>query len=287
MSDVRIDFTVRVDDIFNRGHPARPREIAGLLTVLERLGCRLILNVIPRRLIESPNVGGEMVRALQDAVARGHEVIQHGYDHCCSQCGDTGHQTWCPLLGRDQPLEPMIAEMRRGKEMLEAVIGRKVLVYGPTGVDLHTETLLTAVRRVGYPATTGQPTEWHARLGLKVVETGSDYVFGAKTDAEWAEGEREAWAEFEAVVKRARETVGGTNRVGGYFQLLLHDPFTRAAYENGATLRYVERMVRRIQTYPAIKARNVVSLDVLGLTESDTTFGEPDNPTLYKRIPAP
>lgn len=279
MSDVRIDFTVRVDDIFNRGHPARPREVGGLLTLLERLGCRLILNVIPRRLIESPNVGGEMVRALQDAVARGHEVIQHGYDHCCSQCGDTGHQTWCPLLGRDQPLEPMIAEMRRGKEMLEAVIGKKVVVYGPTGVDLHTETLLTAVRRVGYPATTGQPTEWHARLGLRVVETGSDYVFGARTQAEWEDGEREAQAEFVAVAEQAKRA--GTP---GYFQLLLHDPFTRAAYGGGATLRYVERMVRWIQSYPGIEARNVVSLDVLEMTEADLAFGEPDNATLYKRV---
>jgi peptidoglycan/xylan/chitin deacetylase (PgdA/CDA1 family) len=274
---VRVDYSVRIDDIFNRGHAARPRECGGLLSVAEGFGARVILNVIPRRLIESPNEGGAMVAELRDALDRGHEVIQHGYDHCCGQCGASSHQTYCELLGRDQPLELMLRDIGKGKEMLEAAIGRRVVVYGPTGVDVHTEQLLHAVRLLGFVATTGVPTELHARMGLKVVPTGSDYAWGAKTEGEFGEATRELRGEFDAVVKSARES----GEVG-YFQILLHDPFTRASYEGGATLRYLREMLEYMKSVGGVELRNVISTDVLGMSAEDLKFGEPVYPKVHE-----
>lgn len=280
-------FTLRVDDLFNRGSPLRPRTISALLDVAERHHYRVILNVIPRRLIESPNEGGEMVRELRAALDRGHEIIQHGYDHCCSQCGDTGHQTYCPLLQREQPIEGMLRDIRLGKEMLEAAIGRKVFCYGPTGVDLHTTQLLTVVKQLGYISTTGQETPDHVRLGLRVVPTGEDYAFGAKTPEEFAEAIKQLKAEFEDEVKRMRAAAkSGAGNSQGYFQILLHEPFTRPNYENGAMLQYLETMLNYIEARSreeGIELRNVLSRDYLGLTDEDLKLPEPKYSDLYKR----
>jgi hypothetical protein len=261
---VLIQFTLRVDDIFNRGSPVRPRTILPLLDLCERLNSRLILNVIPRRLIEPPNLDGAMVRELLEAVQRGHEIIQHGYDHCCSQCGDTGHQTWCTKFNREQNREQELIQMQRGKEMLEAAVGRRVFVYGPTGVDLHTPQLLSVVKELGFLATTGTPTADHAEIGLKVVPTGSDYAFAARAGEEFAKALSELKAEFDRVLQSAVES-----NHPGYFQILLHDPFTRSGYENGATLDYVMQMLEYMNTRPGVSLRNVVSRDVLGLNDRD------------------
>jgi peptidoglycan/xylan/chitin deacetylase (PgdA/CDA1 family) len=274
-------FTLRVDDLFNRGSPLRPRTISALLDTAEKHHYRVILNVIPRRLIESPNENGDMVKELRSALDRGHEIIQHGYDHCCSQCGDSGHQTYCPLLQREQPIEGMLRDIRLGKEILEAAIGRKVFCYGPTGVDLHTTQLLTVVKQLGYISTTGQETPDHIRLGLKVVTTGEDYAFGAKTPEDFAAALKDLKTEFDDEVKKMRAT-----KKDGYFQILLHDPFTRPTYQDGATLKYLETMLQYMESKAqseGFELKNVLSRDVLGLTDEDLKLPEPKYPDLFKR----
>jgi peptidoglycan/xylan/chitin deacetylase (PgdA/CDA1 family) len=262
-----VEFTLRVDDIFNRGSPVRPRSLSPLLELAEQYQSRVILNVIPRRLIESTNQNGAMVRELLVAIERGHEVIQHGYDHCCSQCGETGHQTYCTRFNREQPVEFERQELKRGKEMLEAAIGQRVFVYGPTGTDLHTTQLLSVVKELGFLATTGIPTDEHARIGLPVVPTGCDYAFAARTDQDFEEALAILKAEFDQISLNAQNT-GKT----GYFQILLHDPFIRSGYENGATLQYVKDILNHMTMQNDVTVKNILSRDVLGLTGKDLSL---------------
>ncbi len=254
-----LELSIRIDDIFNRGHPARPRSLGPVLDLVESYGFRLILNVIPRRLIESPNQDGAMVRELHAAIGRGHEIIQHGYDHTCRQCGATSHQTYCSKLNRQQPVDEMLSDIQRGKEMLEAAIGQRVYVYGPTGSDPHTTALLNVVKQLGYLAITGETTDDNARLNLPALGGGSDYAFGCTSKSEFDRALQDLISEFD-------QTLSIEKRLGqARFHILLHDPGIRSGYENGATLDYLRRGLDYITRRSDVRIENRLSRDVLGL----------------------
>ncbi|MCX6138423.1 MAG: DUF2334 domain-containing protein, partial [Ignavibacteriales bacterium] len=88
-------FMIRVDDIMSRNTTILPRSIIPFQDTVESRGAFVSWAVIPSRLIETTNSDGAITHELKRTVARGHEILIHGYVHICQRCGDSGHEMFC------------------------------------------------------------------------------------------------------------------------------------------------------------------------------------------------
>lgn len=251
-----VDVTVRIDDVFMRESDLEPMSVMPFLDIAERHGARVILNVIPNRLTQSPEADGAMSRELREALARGHEVTQHGFDHACSRCDDTGHEFYCATY--DEPIDParVKQDIAEGKSLLEAATGRPVQVYGGVGADIYNDDLYAALQSLGYPGVTGTPVPDHARFGLVCIPTGSDYAWALEDEA----GLREALAEMQTDFHTAVATTG-------YFQLNFHDHFIRPGWSDGITLRFLDEALTWLNTQDDASVRFIISEDRLAVVE--------------------
>lgn len=238
----KVTVMIRVDDLFSINSPVKPVEIDGFLRVAEKHGARVILATIPNRLLQEVNEGGAMSRALLDYADRGHEIIQHGFNHICEFTGNTGREfsTDEALAGMTQ--QQRIERLLEGRRLLEAVIGRPVTAYCGVGSDDEIMMPLDAdvMREHGYFWLKDAP-------GLVPVfhpEGGGSYP--VMDDYAWFLTEENYAEQLEAAKEYARLCVAEGNVVG----LKFHDPFTRAAYEDGLVLRWLDDILSWLEAQP-------------------------------------
>jgi hypothetical protein len=257
-----VEVTVRIDDVFMRESDLEPMSLTPFLDVAERHGATVIVAVIPNRLNQSPNENGAMAAELRAAIARGHEVTQHGFDHSCPQCGDTGHEFTCRETGEALDAERMQEMIAEGKRLIEEAIDRRVYVYGGVGTDRYSPEMYASLEKLGFPGVTGTPVAEHARHGLTCVPTGSDYTWALKSEEELAAALARMKRDFAAAVPEDAST--------GYFQLNFHDHFIRTGWEDGITLRFLDEALTWLLTEQDLaEVRLIDSRDKLGLREAD------------------
>lgn len=238
---------LRVDDVFMSDTQIQPQEIDSFLTVAESHGARLQLAVIPHRLLESANAGGGMARDLRRFVERGHRVSLHGWNHRHAPTGNTGAEFQDPASGEWVPYETQLAQLRRGKELLESVTGKPVTAYVSPGSDdqLHPQNV-RVIRE----------------LRIRWL-TDPAYTEPAFTDSLWyAPDARDyAWAleaaTFAAAMDSAKSGFLRAASQGRYFGMVFHDHFTRWGWREGIVARWLDAFLSWLAALPEYRVRYV------------------------------
>jgi predicted deacetylase len=244
--------TVRVDDVFMRESSLKPQEIDGFIDVCEKHGARVMLAVIPHRLLEVQNQDGAMAATLKRVVGRGHMVSMHGFKHLCSLCGSTGHEFDCAAQKTLIPYEQELEELSQGKELLEKITGKKVITYVSPGSDdqLNPQTK-EILKKLGF----SWVTDTLVRVPTMDNEISRAPDVGEFTwdlsDSTYEGSMKIAVSDFERAVQRAN-----------YFGFALHDHFTRGAFRNGIVLRWTDEFLSRIERTPGVRIRYVTLDDI-------------------------
>jgi predicted deacetylase len=220
---------LRVDDVLSRNTTILPRSIAPFQQAVEQRGGKVTWLVIPHRLIESANSNGVLVRELKATISSGHEVAQHGYDHICFICGQSGHEMRCttrPLTYNEQ--NKLIID---GKKLLQDSVGVTPSLFVSPG---HNEDTITysALWDNGFPwISTTKATR------KKIFKT----LYNLPSDAEytWSMTEANYRTQLESALNNIR-TVGEPQ---GCYTLLFHDYFIRQGYANGIVIRWVGELL--------------------------------------------
>jgi peptidoglycan/xylan/chitin deacetylase (PgdA/CDA1 family) len=244
--------TIRIDDIFLRESPIIPQEVDGFVEMCESHSAKVMLAVIPHRLVEDQNKNGEMVKALKRFVKRGHMIAMHSYKHQCSQCGNTAHEYNCSTDSITLPFELEARELAEGKQWLEAAIGKVVASYVCAGTDdpLHPQTL-GIVKNLGF--------RWIAdnkihlpdfRDTLSFAPSGADYTWNIQDSA------------YTPMLEKAKADFVNAVAKGNYFSFVANDHFTRKNYNNGIVLKWTAEFLAFIDSFPHV-AVHYVTIDDL------------------------
>lgn len=244
----RVRVALRVDDVFMNDTNVQPQEIDSFLAVAERHGARVEFAVIPARLVAPRNADGRMAAFLRAAVARGHAVSQHGWTHRHGPTGNTGGEFMDPATGAWEPADTVLARLRRGRALLEAVTARPVLKYVGVGTDRQMEPpSVAAIRAAGFRILTNpavaapMPTD-----SFRYVPDLTDYTW-ALHDSTYARTLAEAKADF----ARAAPT--------GYFAAGFHDHFTRHAWNGGIVSRWLGDLLAWMEAQPGVRVEYVTA----------------------------
>lgn len=224
---------IRVDNLFMRYTDIQPQEIDEFLNIVEKHDARAILSVIPARLRQGPNKNGLMSRQLRDYANRGHQIAQNGYDHICPFTDNTSYEFYNPEVEDGYSREERLDKIQKGKKMLEAVIGRKVITYVGTGADHNymPEEDVQALFEMGFVSTPKydeidfDPEENKA---LGIIVSAHEFTWGLTED-----NYADRMAAFQNDFLEAVET-------DKKWSFHLHDHFTRAAYNEGIVLRWFD-----------------------------------------------
>jgi peptidoglycan/xylan/chitin deacetylase (PgdA/CDA1 family) len=248
-----ISVIIRVDDIFMLKTDVRPMEIDGFLGAAEKHGAPVVLAAIPARLIQRTNRDGTMTEQLQSFVRRGHQIAQHGYDHRCPFTGTTDNEFYTPGI-RGYSRDQRIAKILEGRRLLEAAIGRRVVSYVPPGGDgdhmAEDTPLLLDAGYIETPQTTvtaghaGGAETRAATAGYGICMPGDEFTWGLTAD-NYADAMGKAQKAFLQAATEGR----------GEWQLKFHDHFTRAGYQNGITIRWLDEFLGWIESRPGIRVR--------------------------------
>lgn len=235
---------IRVDDIFMRKSDLRPQEIDAFLSIAEKHGARVILATIPMRLVQKTNINGMMTEQIRDYARRGHQIAQHGYNHQCPFTGRSDHDLYTPDI-EGYTTEQRLDKIREGRNILEAVLGKRVVTYvAPGGDGKYMGDDVNELYKMGYvaiPKRDASSADSQTSHGLCV--SARDYTW-ALTEEKYGEMMEEAKKSFlEAAESRAE------------WSILFHDHFTRRAYNNGITLRWFDEFLTWLDTLPDIKVR--------------------------------
>jgi predicted deacetylase len=220
-------FIIRVDDILTRSLQYS-RTIVPFEEVVEQRGGRVSWAVIPHRLIEPANADGALAEELRRTFARGHEISLHGYTHICTRCGLSSHEMYCTVNRTAFSYSEQRQLVEDGTSILEDQIGMRPTSFVPPGhaMDATTMRVLTDL---GYDVlSTTDVSRAFVHPGL--------YNLGNPREYTWAMTESMYQGELTKALADIRAS-------GGFFNLLLHDPFTRPGYLNGVVLRWTGELM--------------------------------------------
>ncbi len=224
---------IRVDDLFMLNTDIQPQEMDAFLDVAEKHGARTILATIPRRLIQKPNQNGKMAEQIRDYRRRGHQIAQHGYDHRCPFTGRSDHDLYTPDID-GYTREERFEKIRKGRMMLEAATGKKVVSYvAPGGDSLYMpEKDVQKLYRMGFIDVPSADT----------AEDGSEFSYGLcprGLDYTWAITDKD----FEERLERAKKDFLAAAETRTEWSFLFHDHFTRKAYNDGIVLKWFDEFL--------------------------------------------
>lgn len=233
---------VRVDDIFSINSPIMPREINGLLSVAEKHDVKIIIAAIPLRLNQSVNEDGAMAKALLEIVDRGHEVVQHGLDHQCKLSGRYDREFSSDEALEAYTQEERLAKIFEGRRLLETVLGPgSMKAYVGPGDD---DNVLIPMD--------GEKLYEAGFLWLKEADSvalnlkGDHGTYPTGPDFGWALTEEK----YDETLAKAKEFYRECAETNSAICIKLHDPFTRAAYENGVVLRLLDDLLTWMESEP-------------------------------------
>jgi hypothetical protein len=241
----------RIDDIFMLESDYLPQEVDSFLTVADRFGARVMLATMPNRLNQVTNRDGAMARQLREFHQRGHQVLQHGFDHRCRFTQSTSWEFHNPAVENGYTGEQITNQVREGKLLLERAIGSEVTTYVGPGFDNgvvyseHSELYYEA----GFTVLTDQSTSEMYREG--------DYgFFFSVRDHAWALNP----TNFEGQLAEAKASFEQAIAEGDQWGILFHDHFTRYAWGEGITIRWFETLLQWLVDHPVAQV-HFMSID--------------------------
>jgi peptidoglycan/xylan/chitin deacetylase (PgdA/CDA1 family) len=222
-----------------------PQEIDHFLKIAEKHHAHVMLAAIPNRLRQSPNAGGKMAAQLRDYAKRGHQIVQHGFDHRCPFTGVSDREFY--TTGPQQcTREYMISKIVEGKRLLEDATGKSVTTYVGAGSDNRyvLERDENALGNIGFTWLTDPSATRPYLKRNRGYSMGLEEYSWALTKETYRASMDKAKAAFLKAI--ARENVWG---------LVLHDHFTRKAYNGGITLRWFDELLTWLEAQPGLKIR--------------------------------
>lgn len=243
---------LRVDDIFMSESPIKPQDIDSFIETCEKHGAKVMLAVIPHRLVETQNSNGEMAKALRRFTRRGHQVSLHSYNHRCSLCGSTGHEYNCDSMKTMVSREQEERELREGKRLLEEATGKAVTTFVGAGTDdqLHPQTY-SILKALGISWVTHDSVLVPKfRDTVSFVPNLEDYTWDLK-DSTYGDAMSTAKADFVKAIQR-----------GNYFSVCFHDHFTRKNFHGGIVPRWTDELLSYLTSYPGVRI-HFVTIDDL------------------------
>jgi peptidoglycan/xylan/chitin deacetylase (PgdA/CDA1 family) len=220
-----LSFVIRVDDIQSRSSIS-PRSLRPLEDIVEARGARLTYALIPARLTEPQNLDGVLASELRDAAVRGHEISQHGYDHICNRCGQSGHEMYCTTFGSPFTFEQQLDVVQSGIDLIVDQLGVTPGSFVPPG-HVTDATTFEVLEQAAIPIVSTPETSQNQADVVNLPPT-EEYTW-AFTASAYREKMTAALADIRDAEK--------------YFMLLLHDPFTRPGYEDGLVIDWVGELL--------------------------------------------
>jgi predicted deacetylase len=220
-------FIVRVDDVLMRSMEYG-RTIEPFEEVVASRGGKVTWAVIPHRLIEPANADGALALELRETADRGHELSLHGYIHICQRCNQSSHEMYCARDNVGFPYAHQRTLVEDGTAIIRDQTGITPTSFVPPGHQMDRTTMQVLVD-LGYDVlSTTDANQAFLYDGLYNLAPSREYT--------WALTESRYRSELTAALLNVRDS-------GGYFNLLLHDPFTRPNYEDGIVLRWTAELL--------------------------------------------
>jgi predicted deacetylase len=220
-------FVIRADDIMNRS-PHFGRTITHFEDSVSARGGRITWGVMPHRLIEPANADGVLRDELIASAARGHEISQHGYIHICRRCNETNHEMWCAEHQESFTYQEQEALVRDGMDILEEHLGITPRSFIPPGHYMDRTTKEVLVDNGFDVLSTTLSNRAFVYPGL--------YNLGLPIEYTWALQP----GQYQDALHRALREIRAAD---GFFNLMLHDPFTRPGYEDGIVTRWTAELL--------------------------------------------
>ncbi len=233
-------FVIRVDDVQSRIN-WEPRSIQAFQTAVESRSAKVSWAVIPHRLLESQNNDGALRGDLLNSIANGHEVIQHGYNHICPNCGQSSHEMYCSQFDVTLDDSVQVGLIQSGLTILQDSLNYTPTCFVPPGhvADFRTYEILNDC---GFEfLSTTDPLYENTDHDLFNLPPNNEYTW-ALTLSNYAEKLQQALDDIELKAS-----------LGNYYCLLLHDPFIREGYENGLVIEWTTELLDSLNARYALR----------------------------------
>ena len=245
LAQENIYFVIRVDDIQSRNTVMLPRTLTGFQKAVENRGAKVSWAVIPHRIIESQNTDGEVVRDLKASVAKGHEIILHGYNHICIQCGQSSHEMVCTSQNYHFTKQQQLTFINDGLKILKDSLNYIPAAFVPPAHQADTTTYNALLEKgLGLISTTSE-TKKNIWKSLYNLAPNNEYTWSMTS------------ANYQQSLVNAIKDVKATAAANGYYCLLLHDPFIREGYENGIVIKWTSELLDSLNAFYGNKIKYV------------------------------
>ncbi len=286
-------FLIRVDDIYFRSDSYQgmhmPHNFTDFQSAVEEFGGKVTWGVIPHRLIEPLNATGHMTRDLRESVARGHEVSVHGYTHICPlSCEQSpwGHEMYCPTRNHHFTFEEQSALIGKSMTLLRDsldIVPTSFIAPGHHLDDTSYEVLVDfdmfAVSNYRHGTDGSYPRK--AIPGLVDVPVHAEFTWALTP------------ANYDSELALAIADVKERGEADGYYNLMLHDPFTRPGYYDGLVIDWMTELLDTLTTYYGERIRFITLSEAAEkFRETEVAAGDyladlPDGVVLDQNYPNP
>ena len=229
-------FVIRVDDIQSRTDSYLPRSIVPFEEAVAARGARITWAVIPHRLTEPQNSGGELSAELRRSVASGHEVVMHGYNHICPLCNYSNHEMYCTTYRTQHSYATQEQMIGDGLRLLQDSIGVSTACFVPPGHQADTLTYRVLLDFGFRWISTGGPSKQNIYKTLYNLSPQLDYAHALSASF------------YKDRLEEVLADVADQGEHAGYYCLLLHDPYIRPGFENGLVIRWTAELLDSLIT---------------------------------------
>lgn len=242
-------FLIRVDDIYFRSatyqNMSVPHNFTDFQTAVEQFGAKVTWGVIPHRLREALNATGHMSRDLRESVARGHEVSMHGFNHICPlNCSQSpwGHEMYCPTRNHHFTYQEQAALLDKSLKLLSDSLDVAPTSFIAPGHHLDDTTFEVLVDLDMFAVSNfrGGADESYP---MKVIQGLVDVPVHAEFT--WALTPANYGSELSNAIADVRER----GEADGFYNIMLHDPFTRPGYYDGLVIDWMTDLLDTLTTY--------------------------------------
>ncbi|MBK7868063.1 MAG: DUF2334 domain-containing protein [Ignavibacteriales bacterium] len=238
-----LTFVIRVDDVQSRNVSYLPAGITPFENAVELRGGKVTWAVIPHRLIENLNLSGGVTQQLISTLADGHEIAQHGYNHTCLRCGNTGHEYYCITQVFHHTYTVQAAMTDTALRILADSLNFRPSSFVPPGhhADSISWKVLTD-QAFDIVSTTGL-TKQFIYPGLYNLAPHQEFTWNMQS------------ADYRAKMTSALSDVRLKGMRDGYYMILFHDPFIRQGYQNGLVVNWIGELLDSLKAEYGSKLR--------------------------------